>query len=242
MSNRFFISSPFYNCEKYIKQFLLSIISQSYENWHLVLIDDLSTDSSIDIVEDIITKLKVEEKVSIIKNDKKLYEVENVLNSLDLAHDNDIICRIDPDDYLCELDAFKIINEVYKKYDCDTLWTAHRWFDDENVTNINISKHMPDNIDPYKFEWVSSHLKTFRKYLLDDVDNMNFRGIDNQYIKRAGDQAIYLPALYNSKKRLYLNLVTYAYRCSLKQETFQTQDAKFQASEAQYLRQRGYIK
>ena len=155
---------------------------------------------------------------------------------------DDIIVRLDADDFLCELDAFRIMNLVYNDSGCDCLWTAHRWFDDDSITSQNISAVMPDNADPYKHPWVSSHCKTFRKSLINDVNDANFRGQDGEYIKRAGDQAVYLPVLHKAKKRVYLPHVTYAYRCEMKPQTFQTQDAKFQKAEAEFLRERGFIK
>ena len=40
---------PVYNCEKYLKKCIESIINQTYKDWELILIDDGSTDSSYDI-------------------------------------------------------------------------------------------------------------------------------------------------------------------------------------------------
>ena len=40
---------PVYNCEKYIKKCIESVISQSYKNWELILVDDGSEDKSYSI-------------------------------------------------------------------------------------------------------------------------------------------------------------------------------------------------
>jgi DhnA family fructose-bisphosphate aldolase class Ia len=37
--------------------------------------------------------------------------------------------------------------------------------------------------------------------LINDVKDENFRGEDGNYVRRAGDQAIYLPVLSKTKKR-----------------------------------------
>ena len=37
---------PAYNCEKEIKKTLMSVFSQSYDNWRIILIDDVSTDNT----------------------------------------------------------------------------------------------------------------------------------------------------------------------------------------------------
>ncbi len=44
------IIMPAYNCGKYIEQSINSVISQTYKNWELIIIDDCSTDNTIDIV------------------------------------------------------------------------------------------------------------------------------------------------------------------------------------------------
>ena len=40
---------PVFNAEKFLKSCLDSIISQTYENWEAILIDDGSTDKSFEI-------------------------------------------------------------------------------------------------------------------------------------------------------------------------------------------------
>ncbi|MFQ3181112.1 MAG: teichuronic acid biosynthesis glycosyltransferase TuaG, partial [Polaribacter sp.] len=43
------IITPNYNSENYIEETLQSIIAQSYKNWELLIVDDCSTDKSLDI-------------------------------------------------------------------------------------------------------------------------------------------------------------------------------------------------
>jgi hypothetical protein len=138
---------------------------------------------------------------------------------------------------LTDLDALAIINHAYEQTGCDLLWTAHRW----GFSDKNISGPLPEGADPYRHPWVTSHMKTFRKCLLDDVDDVNYRGPDGEYIKRAGDQAIYLPALFRAKRRTFLPRVMYHYTIDDRPETYQTDDARFQKSEADFLRSRGFV-
>jgi glycosyltransferase involved in cell wall biosynthesis len=243
MSKRFVFICPTYNAEATARQAILSIAAQSYTNWHIVFVDDMSTDDTCRTVLQLLTALKLGEKITCIFNKEKKWEVENVVQALKFCKDDDIICRMDLDDYLTEVNALEILNEAYTKNpNLDVIWTAHRWFDENGLTGTNISNALPQGADPYKHPWVSSHFKTFRKHLLNGVKDENFRGADGKYFKRIGDQTFMLPALHNAKSWHYLPMPMYAYRCDMKPETFQTDDAKFQASEAEFLRKRGYIK
>lgn len=265
MGNRFVFVVPCYNAEKTIERMLMSVFFQTYDNWLILIRDDMSTDNTVEIVKSVCEKNCVpwlihskklsgrgeykeyfdedaesqEPKVFLVSNDEKYWEVKNVLSMIrdEYVKEDDIICRLDGDDFLCNLCALQDINIAYEQSEAECLWTAHRWAD----TWQNISQALPDGADVYSHPWVTSHMKTFRKSLITDVNEENFRGEDGDYIKRAGDQAIYLPVLHKAKRRIFLPTVTYYYTIDMSPETFQTDDAKFQLGESEFLRQRGFI-
>lgn len=192
----------------------------------------------IDIVLENGDKVNKSARVTFTRNATKKWEVLNVLTGIKECEDDDIICRIDADDYLTDLDALAILNEAYKQTGCDVLWTMHRW----GLSDFNISAQLPDNAEPYKHPWVSSHLKTFRKKLINGVSINNFKNMDGKLVQRAGDQAIYLPVLHRAKKRLFLPRVMYHYTIDVeKPGLFTCDDSKFQKAEADFIRQRGFV-
>lgn len=239
--NRFCFVAPMFNASATLGRMLHSICGQSYTDWKLILIDDVSAPDHKRACEklmyDHFSKLPDGFDFEVIWNKEKRWEVANVLEGLKRCDDDDIVCRIDADDWLTDLDALAMIDHAYTVTGCEALWTAHRWA----FSDRNISGPMPPEADPYKHPWVSSHLKTFRKRLLNGVKDENFRGDDGEYIRRAGDQCLYLPALHNTQKRVFLPRVTYHYTIKDEPATYQTADAKFQKSEAEFIRQRGYV-
>ncbi len=236
--NRFVIIMPCYNAQETIVRSLLSIVAQSYGNWKLLIRDDMSTDHTRSIIDGMVKVFGLQEKVFVVTNTEKKWEVANIIEMLKECEDNDIVCRLDGDDWLTDLDAFAILNKLYNQLDVDVMWTAHRWsFSDENISGF-----LPKDADPYKHPWVSSHFKTFKKFLINNVSDDNFRNSEGEYFKRIGDQAIYLPVLHNAKGRWHYEPRTmYHYTIDTSPENFHTPDAKFQKSEAEFLRSRGYI-
>lgn len=54
-----------YNKERYISETIESVLKQTYSNWELLIIDDLSTDDTIKIVE---SYLKIDDRIRLFKN------------------------------------------------------------------------------------------------------------------------------------------------------------------------------
>ena len=218
----------------------MSVWFQTHPNWKIIIRDDMSSDKTLDVVDLMRKQLGLgDDRISVTSNTEKMWEIRNIVEGLEECEANDIVCRLDGDDWLCDSDALTIIDQKYRSTGCNVLWTSHRW----SFTNQNISGPLPRNVNPYKHPWVSSHLKTFRKSLIESVKDENFRGEDGEYFKRIGDQTIYLPVLHQSAGNWhYEPIVAYHYTIDMKPETFQTDDSKFQQSEALYLRSRGFIK
>ena len=51
-NNKFVVVVPVYNAENFIEKCINSIISQDYDNYKLVVIDDCSTDNTNKILQD----------------------------------------------------------------------------------------------------------------------------------------------------------------------------------------------
>jgi len=239
-NNRFVFITPAFNAIETIQRCIMSVWFQTYPNWKIIVTDDMSMDDTIGMVEQIRKMLNLTtDQLELRVNTEKKWEVRNILESLHDCESEDIICRLDGDDWLCDSDALSIINQRYQELGCDVLWTAHRW----SFTNQNISGPLPKTADPYAYSWVSSHLKTFKKKLIEGVPNSNFRGSDGRYFQRIGDQAVYLPVLHQSAGNWHFEpIVAYHYTIDMQPSTFQSSDAVFQKEEAEFLRSRGFLK
>lgn len=63
------VITPAYNCEKYIKQCIDSVIKQSYENWEMIIVNDKSTDNTEKIINEYVKK---DPRIKIYNQEKNL--------------------------------------------------------------------------------------------------------------------------------------------------------------------------
>ena len=90
-----------YNKEKYLKKNLQLVFKNSYQNFEVILFDDVSTDNSNKI-------LKKFKKIKIIKNKKKkfnspsLNQIYGIISCYKKSKGK-ILCLLDSDDFLIKI-------------------------------------------------------------------------------------------------------------------------------------------
>lgn len=104
------IYTPTYNCAKYLKTAIDSILRQTYQNFELIIINDASLDNTWKILQE----YKDNPKIKIIKNEKNLGFVRSAIKAINQAK-GDYIMRLDADDYLDE-NALMIMTDILDKY------------------------------------------------------------------------------------------------------------------------------
>lgn len=67
--------TPFYNAEKYLKECIESVLHQTYGNWEYILLNNCSTDKSVDIAEQYARQYP--DKIRIEHNSEFLSQVKN---------------------------------------------------------------------------------------------------------------------------------------------------------------------
>lgn len=85
---------PIYNAEKYLTQAIESILSQTLENFELILINDASTDKTLQIIR---KYKKRDNRIRIINNKKNLQMAQSLNLAISKA-ESDLIARMDQDD------------------------------------------------------------------------------------------------------------------------------------------------
>ena len=240
--NHFVVLTPVFNCEDTIERTLYSITGQTYKNWSMIIIDDMSTDNTISVVNDFISRNRVQEKISVISRDEKFGETRNTVDVVKKLHPEDIVVRVDASDFITDLGCFELLNPVYNDCDPAAVWTKHRW----SFTENNISAPLDINISVYNQPWVSSHMKTFRVRDFWGINEDNFKDEQGNWIMIACDQAIFLPLLerarINRRPLAYWDRTMYHYDIDVKDKNlFKHDRSLIQRQSAEMIRKRGYI-
>lgn len=241
--SNFVFVTPAFNCQDKLIQTIKSVYAQSYNNWRMVVYDDMSTDNTPQIVEDLSKQLKLGDKLKVVSRTEKYGEVRNTLDAVNFINNDEVVCRLDGGDWLVDIDALAILDQIYRDGNPSVLWTKHRW----SFTPKNISGPLDKNVSVYKQPWVSSHLKTFRKSAINNISVQNFKDDKDNWIMIACDQAVFLPiihkAMTENKHCIFLPIVMYHYDIDIDNPNlFESNRSKKQKYSAEWIRARGFIK
>lgn len=129
----FSIIIPVYKVEKYIKDCIESLITQTFDDFEALFVDDCGGDNSINIAE---KYSKKDKRIKIFRLDKNQGVSVARNKALEHACGKYIIC-VDPDDWL-ELNALEILNEAVNKYDVDSIWfDGNKYYEETNKIDKN---------------------------------------------------------------------------------------------------------
>lgn len=131
------IITPAYNAEKYIEETIKSVLNQTYDNWELIIVDDKSTDNTINIVE----KYTNDNRIKLYKNDENSGVAKSRNNGI-LFASGDYIAFLDADD-LWENDKLeKQIDFIKNNESYDVLCTSYTLINEnsEFIKNYTITQ------------------------------------------------------------------------------------------------------
>ena len=193
-----------YNNGRFFRSCYDSIIAQSYNNWEVVILDDASTDDSLEVINAIIGN---DHRFKIFKNENNSGVGITKSKLIELAT-GEICGFVDPDDAITT-NALKSSFKIFKNQKKVVLTYSKYIKCDENLEQIDIPKNpmaVPNN-DPYFFNCPVHivHFVCFRKNIYEKTEKMNSE------MRIAEDQDLYLK-MYEKGKVKFINEANYFYR------------------------------
>jgi glycosyltransferase involved in cell wall biosynthesis len=193
-----------YNNGIFFKECYESLLAQTYTDWEAVIVDDCSTDDSVNTIRQLIAN---DNRVKIVLNDRN-YGVGFTKDQCVKESTGDLCAFVDPDDAL-ETDALEMMVQAFVKR--TELVLAHASFTicdaQMNIIGEHTRARSVETNDPlfFNFDGEVTHLSMFSRkaYLATG-------GID-PYMKRAVDQDLYLK-LYEQGPFGFVDAKLYKYR------------------------------
>lgn len=136
MDHKFAIIIPNYNYAEWLEKCLNSVLSQTYKNYEIIFVDDMSTDNSVGIAENL---LKSPHKIIKLKQ-KRLNGGARNEAYLHISDDVDYICYLDSDDWLANNTVLEEINAALK-YNHDVLFIGMLKYMDNIEKIVSIPKY-----------------------------------------------------------------------------------------------------
>lgn len=150
-----------YNREDTLRQCLDSIINQTYDNLEIIVVDDASTDNSLNIINEYYLK---DTRIRVIKNNQNL----GPARSAEIAYNSATgyyLCTVDSDDYI-ELDCIhKCVENIGN---AGLIYTYCRHFGNCNKANARAQyPYSKDNILKY---FMVFHFRMFKTELWHKIE------------------------------------------------------------------------
>ena len=108
---------PVYNVESYFEKSLNSVLAQTFEDFELILVNDVSTDNSLLIAEDFAKK---DSRILVITQPKNMGCGKARNTGAELAQGKYLLCW-DPDDWV-EPNYLELVNQAFDNNDVDSVW------------------------------------------------------------------------------------------------------------------------
>lgn len=213
LDTKFKIIVPFYNAEDWIQKCVNSLKNQNYKNFECHMIDDISTDASLELVKEAV---EGDERFKIVKNKKKNYALKNIYEAIKSSNcaDDDVIILLDGDDWLASSHTLSTLANVYDSSNCWMTYGSYV-YNPHGVRGVEPSKYPQEIVQNNSFRedtWRASHLRSFKYKVWKKLKAKDLKDNNGSFYKMAYDQAIMLPLLEMCGERAeYVSETLYVY-------------------------------
>lgn len=166
---------PVYNAEKYIVEAINSILNQTFTEFEYLIIDDGSTDKSLEII-----KSYNDKRIRLVENGVNIKLIATLNKGLDLI-ESKYICRMDADDISVPTRIGKQLKfmEENPEYKACSSW-VHIFFE---KTNRKFDYKLVENHNDIRFKTLyQNHFCHPASFIRTDFINKNNLHFDKKYI------------------------------------------------------------
>lgn len=191
-----------YNVEEYIKECILSVSSQNVENLEIIVVEDKSTDNTLDAIKSTNLPIKVfQNEVNVGAGLSRRFGIEQATG--------DYIMLLDGDDYLENSNHLKELLETAEKTNADVVSGGIKILKEDGSYDItSYGNHTFTGYEKVSKFWgeriVFMNNKIIRRSLYDKIKYCHRRYIE--------DTPVIIPILWLANKVVYVDSIGYNYR------------------------------
>lgn len=121
---------PTYNCEKYVRQAIMSVLEQTYKHVEIIVVDDGSTDNTKTVLNDLIA----DEKINYIYQPNK--GLAGARNTGIYHSKGDYLVFLDADDFILSEKIIDQLNFMKEHPHVCLVYSDYRYFYNSNMDNL----------------------------------------------------------------------------------------------------------
>lgn len=204
-----------YNNADYFQRNLGSIFDQKYSNYHVIYINDCSSDKTLEMAEQYTLQRGMQDKVYFVDNEERQGALYNQYRAIHMCRDTDLIVILDGDDWLFDRYVFSYLNGIYNN---EKIWLTYGQFVQHPNRHRGWCVPMPDDIVKNngfrQYTHAPSHLRTFYAGLFKQIKQQDLM-YQGDFFRMTGDAAAMFPMIemareghfqFISKVLLYYNI------------------------------------
>jgi glycosyltransferase involved in cell wall biosynthesis len=227
VQKEFIVVVPSFNNDHYFERNLSSIFSQDYPNYHVIYIDDNSTDNTFSEVSEYIRKNGFEDKVTLIHNATNQKALYNLYRAILGCKNDQIIVLLDGDDWFATNHVLSDLNNYYQN---DDMWMSYGQYirhpDKQIGMCTPVTKEFLSSAKMRHEKWQYSHLRTFyaglfKKIRLEDLVE------EGKFYTAAWDLAIMFPMMEMAREHVFFTpdiLYVYNFETPLNDEKIRARE------------------
>ena len=204
---KFYIVVPVFNAEPWIADCLRSILAQTEKDFGCIVYDDASTDGSGGILDG----MRLDSRFQIVHNTENRGPLANTWDGFRRLKTEDdpgsVLTVVDGDDRLAYDRVLERVKVVYAEHP-ECLLTYGDFIREPGGAKSNCETFPPDVVarrDYRKHKFVSSHLRTFRSVVWNQIIEKDLRDPrTGGFFRAAGDVAFMMPMLEMAGDRFLL--------------------------------------
>ena len=200
----FLVVSASYQCAPWVERCLRSVQQQTYPHFRHVLVDDCSSDGTVECARSAVGD---DPRFCLISNTDRRFPLANIVRASAEAggRADDVLVVLDGDDWLKHEKVFEMLAAVYADPEVWLTYGSHellfrklrsRLLRRQERGKVYAYPEVVAELGAYRYyDFIAAHLRTYRRFLWEALRDEDLQDGDSGYYRAAADAVTMWPLL-----------------------------------------------